>query len=86
MALRALPLATEKGAADVQGTLEVLLNGKPVEELKLTSENNGLLHQFVFKGVGAKAIGSEDHNTVEICARVRRLSVHGNRRKGRPGL
>jgi uncharacterized protein YfaS (alpha-2-macroglobulin family) len=66
MALRALLLATEKGAADVQGTLEVLLNGKPVEELKLTSENNDLLHQFVFKGVGAKTIGSEDHNTIEI--------------------
>jgi uncharacterized protein YfaS (alpha-2-macroglobulin family) len=66
MALRALLLATEKGAGDVQGTLEVLLNGKPVEELKLTPEDNDLLHQFVFKGVGAKAIGSEDSNTVEI--------------------
>ena len=33
MALRALLLATEKGAADTQGTLEVLLNGKPVEKL-----------------------------------------------------
>jgi uncharacterized protein YfaS (alpha-2-macroglobulin family) len=66
MALRALLLATEKGASDVQGTLEVLLNGKPVEELKLTPENNDLLHQFVFKGVGAKAIGSVDSNTVEI--------------------
>ena len=66
MALRALLLATEEGAADVQGTLEVLLNGKPVEELKLTSENNDLLHQFVFKGVGAKAVGSEDSNSVEI--------------------
>ena len=32
MALRALLLATEKGAADVRGTVEVLLNGKPVEE------------------------------------------------------
>ncbi len=66
MALRALLLATEKGAGDVQGTLEVLLNGKPVEKLTLTPENNDLLHQFVFKGVGAKAIGSEDPNTVEI--------------------
>ena len=66
MALRALLLATEKGAADVQGTLEVLLNGKPVEKLALTPENNDLLHQFVFKGVGAKVIGSEDSNTVEI--------------------
>ena len=49
MALRALLLATEKGAADVRGTLEVLLNGKPVEKLTLTPENNDLLHQFVFK-------------------------------------
>ena len=32
MALRALLLATEKGAADTQGTVEVLLNGKPVGE------------------------------------------------------
>ena len=66
MALRALLLATEKGAADVQGTLEVLLNGKPVEKLTLTPENNDLFHQFVFKGVGAKATGSENSNTVEI--------------------
>jgi hypothetical protein len=50
MALRALLLATEKGSADVRGTLEVLLNGKPVEKLNLTPENNDLLHQFVFKG------------------------------------
>jgi uncharacterized protein YfaS (alpha-2-macroglobulin family) len=50
MALRALLLATEKGTADTQGTLEVLLNGKPVEKLALTPENNDLLHQFVFKG------------------------------------
>ncbi len=27
-----------------------LLNGKPVEKLMLTPENNDLLHQFVFKG------------------------------------
>jgi uncharacterized protein YfaS (alpha-2-macroglobulin family) len=60
MALRALLLATEKGTADTQGTLEVLLNGKPVEKLTLTPENNDLLHQFVFKGaeiVGASSAG-----------------------------
>jgi len=60
MALRALLLATEKGAADTQGTLEVLLNGKPVEKLTLTPENNDLLHQFVFKEpqiVGASGAG-----------------------------
>jgi A-macroglobulin TED domain/Alpha-2-macroglobulin family/Carboxypeptidase regulatory-like domain/MG2 domain/A-macroglobulin receptor binding domain/Alpha-2-macroglobulin bait region domain len=66
MALRALLLATEKGAADVQGTLEVLLNGKPVEKLALTPENNDLLHQFVFQGIESKGKGPEGANTVEI--------------------
>jgi uncharacterized protein YfaS (alpha-2-macroglobulin family) len=61
MALRALLLATEKGAADVRGTLEVLLNGKPVEKLVLTPQNNDLLHQFVFKGIDSKSV-----NTVGI--------------------
>jgi hypothetical protein len=49
MALRAVLLSTEKGAADVRGTLEVSLNGKPAQKLELTPENNDLLHQFVFK-------------------------------------
>ena len=66
MALRALLLATEKGAADVQGLLEVLLNGKTVEKLTLTSENNDLLHQFVLKGIESKGKGSEGANAVEI--------------------
>ncbi len=66
MALRALLLATEKGAADVQGTLEVLLNGKPVEKLTLTPENNDLLHQFVFKHVESKDPASDNSNIVEI--------------------
>jgi uncharacterized protein YfaS (alpha-2-macroglobulin family) len=66
MALRALLLATEKGAADVRGTLEVLLNGKPVEKLTLTPENNDLLHQFVFKGIEPKGKDSDAANTVEI--------------------
>ena len=61
MALRALLLATEKVAADVRGTLEVLLNGKPAEKLVLTPENNDLLHQSVFK-----AIDSKEASTVEI--------------------
>jgi hypothetical protein len=55
MALRSLLLATEKGAADVRGTLLVLLNGKPAEKLDLTSENNDLLHQFVFKNMDAQS-------------------------------
>jgi uncharacterized protein YfaS (alpha-2-macroglobulin family) len=61
MALRALLLASEKGAADVRGTLEVLLNGKTAEKLVLTPENNDLLHQFVLKNVEEKG-----GNTVEI--------------------
>lgn len=51
MALRALLLSTEKGTADVRGTVEVLLNGKSVEKLTLTPENNDLLHQFVFRNI-----------------------------------
>ena len=58
MALRALLLATEKSAADVRGTLEISLNGKPVEKLTLTPENNDLLHQFVFKEVDLKSPNS----------------------------
>jgi uncharacterized protein YfaS (alpha-2-macroglobulin family) len=59
MALRALLLATEKGAADVRGTLEILLNGKVVQQLTLTPDNNDLLHQFVFKGGDSKIIESQ---------------------------
>ena len=54
MALRALLLASERGTADVRGNLQVILNGKPVESLTLTPENNDLLHQFVFKGIDAQ--------------------------------
>lgn len=61
MALRALLLATEKGAADVRGTVLVLLNGKPAEKLVLTPENNDLLHQFMFKDMDSQSAG-----TVEI--------------------
>jgi A-macroglobulin receptor len=52
MALRAVLLSTEKGAVDVRGTVEVLLNGQPVQALTLTPENNDLLHQFVLKSGG----------------------------------
>jgi uncharacterized protein YfaS (alpha-2-macroglobulin family) len=61
MALRALLSATEKGTADVRGTLLVLLNGSPAEKLVLTPENNDLLQQFVLKG-----IDSQRASTVEI--------------------
>ena len=50
MALRALLLSTEHGAATAQGTVEVLLNGKVAGHLALTPDNNDLFHQFVFKG------------------------------------
>ena len=50
MALRAVLLASEIGTSDVHGTVEIVLNGKPVESLQLTPDNNDLLHQFVFKG------------------------------------
>jgi hypothetical protein len=59
IALRALLLATEKSAADVHGTVDVLLNGKTAETLTLTSENNDLLHQFVLKTVA-------DSNNIEL--------------------
>lgn len=51
MALRALLLASEKGSSDTRGILTVLLNGSPAEKIELTTENNDLLHQFVFKNV-----------------------------------
>ena len=54
MALRALLLATEKGSGDARGNVEIALNGKIVSELKLTSENNDLFHQFVYKDVEAR--------------------------------
>jgi uncharacterized protein YfaS (alpha-2-macroglobulin family) len=61
MALRAVLLSTEKGSADVRGTLELSLNGKPAQKLELTPENNDLLHQFVFK-----AADLQGHNAVAI--------------------
>jgi uncharacterized protein YfaS (alpha-2-macroglobulin family) len=61
MALRALLMASEIGSSDVKGAVEVLLNGKTVETLKLTEENNDLLHQFVLKDVNAA-----DANSVQI--------------------
>ncbi len=64
MALRALVLATELSASDVRGSLTVLLNGKPVETLKLNEENNDLLHQFVFKG--ADLVDPESPASVEL--------------------
>ncbi len=56
MALGAVLLSTEKGAADVRGTLQITLNGKPVEKLVLTPDNNDLLHQLVFNGTAAYTV------------------------------
>src|SRR5258707_15674977 len=53
MALRALLLASEKGTADVRGTVEIVINGKAAGKLTLTPDNNDLLHQFVFKDIDA---------------------------------
>jgi len=47
MALRALVLASQSSGADVRGTADILLNGKVVETLTLTPDNNDLFHQFV---------------------------------------
>ncbi len=54
MALRALLLASQRSASDVRGSVAIMLNGKAVETLKLSPENNDLLHQFVFKGIDAR--------------------------------
>ncbi|MFZ0747427.1 MAG: carboxypeptidase regulatory-like domain-containing protein [Terracidiphilus sp.] len=51
MALRALLLSTQLNASNVRGSLTALLDGKTVETLQLTTENNDLLHQFVLKGI-----------------------------------
>jgi uncharacterized protein YfaS (alpha-2-macroglobulin family) len=61
MALRALLLASEKGTADLRGTVEIVVNGKSAEKLVLAPENNDLLHQFAFK-----EIDGNGPNTVEI--------------------
>jgi hypothetical protein len=61
MALRAILLSTEKGAADVRGTVEITLNGRSVDTLTLTADNNDLLHQFALKNVDSKGA-----NAVEL--------------------
>jgi alpha-2-macroglobulin-like protein len=61
MALRSLLLASQIGTSDIHGAVQVMLNGEPVETLRLTAENNDLLHQFVLKGIDAGK-----HNVVEL--------------------
>ncbi|MGA7415272.1 MAG: hypothetical protein WBW33_32670, partial [Bryobacteraceae bacterium] len=53
MALRALLLSTDKGAADVRGTVEITLNGVPTATLALTPDNNDIFHQFVLRNVSS---------------------------------
>jgi len=60
LALRALLLASEKGAGDARGSVEISLNGKPVERLALTPDNNDLLHQFVLKDVNSSGANQVD--------------------------
>ncbi|HTW49786.1 MAG TPA: MG2 domain-containing protein [Acidobacteriaceae bacterium] len=47
MALRALVLASDRAAGDARGDVTVALNGKTVDTLAVTTDNNDLLHQFV---------------------------------------
>jgi len=61
MALRAILLASQLSASDVHGTVVVTLNGKPVETLHLTPENNDLFHQLAFKNIDAS-----QPNTVDL--------------------
>jgi hypothetical protein len=55
MALRALLLSADKGGATAKGAVQISLDGKVVEQLALTSDNNDLFHQFVLKGVNSQA-------------------------------
>jgi A-macroglobulin receptor len=58
MALRALLLAsTNGGGADVEGTVEVTLNGVLVQRLVITPDNNDLLHQFTLDAKPSSAVG-----------------------------
>jgi hypothetical protein len=49
MALKALLLSTEKGSADLHGTVEITLNGQPAGKLTITPDNADVFHQFVLK-------------------------------------
>jgi uncharacterized protein YfaS (alpha-2-macroglobulin family) len=57
MALRALLLASSKGGADASGTVEITIDGAPVQHLMLTADNNDLFHQFVFSAKPSSAVG-----------------------------
>ena len=61
MALRALLLASDRTAGDARGTLDVVVDGKTVDTLVLTSDNNDLFRQFVLP-VSENAAG----NNIEL--------------------
>jgi A-macroglobulin TED domain/Alpha-2-macroglobulin family/Carboxypeptidase regulatory-like domain/MG2 domain/A-macroglobulin receptor binding domain/Alpha-2-macroglobulin bait region domain len=58
MALRALIQATQLSASGVRGRVQIMVDGKQVEALNLTAENDDLLHQFVFKNIDARQTAS----------------------------
>ena len=53
MALRAILLASQLSASDTRGSVDILLDGKHVQTLTLTPDNNDLFQQFVFKNIDA---------------------------------
>jgi hypothetical protein len=55
MALRSLLLSQSAGG-DARGTVEITMNGRTVETLKITADNSDLFHQFVLKPEDANAI------------------------------
>jgi hypothetical protein len=56
MALRALLLASEKGGTDARGTVEITIDGKPIQQLAVTADNSDLFHQFVFNAKSSSDI------------------------------
>ena len=66
MALRAILLASQLSASDVRGNVDVLLDGKTVETLTLTPENNDLFQQFVFKGPAVLGSDAARPTSVEL--------------------
>jgi len=58
MALRALLIASDKGAADALGKIRLSVDGAPAGEVMLTAENHDLLHQIVLRGnIGVNRVG-----------------------------
>jgi uncharacterized protein YfaS (alpha-2-macroglobulin family) len=68
MALRAILLASQLSASDsdVRGTVDVLVDGKTVQTLTLTPDNNDLFQQFVFKGPAVLGTDAATPTSVEL--------------------